>query len=246
MAEKVTELFDTLMNLSGRFVESQKGAWNHTAWLDFLAGLRKKGFELTDTMKTYVGSVMESMKKVYEASIATKRMEELISDIADQTVSFMKNTKGVWDQKEWESYLKDLQEKGIGLTDETRNYLGGVLEAARELYTIIPPLSKEEAPPVVKEEAPPLSKEEAPPVAKEEAPPLSKEEASPVAKEEAPPVAKEEASPVAKEEASPVAKEEAPPVSKKEAPPVSKKEAPPVSKKEAPPVSKKEAPKRKP
>jgi hypothetical protein len=170
MAEKVTELFDTLMNLSGKFVESQKGAWDHTAWLDFLTGLQKKGIELTDTMKTYVGSVMEFMKKVYDATIATKRMEKVMSDISDHTVNFFKNTKGVWDQKEWESFLKDLQEKGIGLTDETRNYLGGVLEAARELYTITPQLSKEEAPPVAKEEAPPVAKEEAPPVSKKEAP----------------------------------------------------------------------------
>jgi hypothetical protein len=146
MAEKVTEWFDTLMNLAGKFVESQRGAWDHTAWLDFLTGLQKKGFELTDTMKNYVGSVLESMKKVYETTLETKGMERTISDISNHTVSFMKTTKGIWDQKGWESFLKDLQEKGIGLTDETRNYLGGVLEAARELYTITPTVGKEEAP----------------------------------------------------------------------------------------------------
>ena len=162
MAEKVTELFDTLMKLSGRFVESQKGVWNHTAWLDFLTGLQKKGFELNDTMKNYVGSVLEFMKKIYDATVATKRMEKVMSDISDHTVNFFKNTKGVWDQKEWESFLKDLKEKGIDLTDETRNYLGGVLEAARELYTVIPPVAKEEAPPLSKEEAPPVAKKEAP------------------------------------------------------------------------------------
>jgi hypothetical protein len=218
MAEKVTELFDTLMNLSGKFVESQKGAWNHTAWLDFLAGIQKKGFELTDSMRTYIGSVLESMKKIYEATVATKRLEKVMSDISDHTVNFLKSTKGIWNQKEWESFLKDLQEKGIGLTDETRNYLGGVLEASRKLYTVTPQVSKEEAPLVAKEETPPLVKEEAPPMVKEEAPPVAKEEAPPVAKEEAPPVAKEEAPPVVKEEAPPVAKKEAPPVAKKEAP----------------------------
>ena len=193
MTEKVTELFDTLMNLSGRFVESQKGVWNHTAWLDFLSGIQKKGFELTDSMKTYIGSVLESMKKIYEASVATKRLEKVIADISDHTVSFMKSTKGIWNQKGWESYLRGLKGKGIDLTDETRNYLGGVLEAAREIYTITPQLSKKEAPQVAEEEAPLVVKEETPLVAKEEAPPVAQKETPTVAKKEPPTVAKKEA-----------------------------------------------------
>jgi hypothetical protein len=145
MAEKVTEWFDTFMNLAGKFVESQRGVWDNAAWTDFIAGLQKKGFELTDTMKNYAGSVLESMKRVYETTLQTKGMERSILDISDHTVSFMKTTKGIWDQKGWESFLKDLQKKGFTLTDEMRNYLGGVLAAARDLYAITPTAVREEA-----------------------------------------------------------------------------------------------------
>ncbi len=138
MAEKAMVGFDVLVDLAGKFVESQKGVWEHTAWLGFLSDVQKKGVELTDDTKTYLGLVLEGMKKVYEATAATK-------GISDLTVDFIKKTKGIWDQSGLEIYLKDLQKKGHDLTDETRSYIGEVIEASRKVYTVLPPLVKEEA-----------------------------------------------------------------------------------------------------
>ncbi len=138
---------DVLVDLAGKFVESQKGMADHTAWSDFLSDVQKKGIELSDEMKSNLALVLESMKKVYAATEATKGMENVMSDISDHTVNFMKKTKGVWDQPGWEAYLKDLQKKGIDLTDETRSYLGEILEASRKIYSVLPPIvSKAEAP----------------------------------------------------------------------------------------------------
>jgi hypothetical protein len=213
MAEKETGWFGALFDSAGRFVESQKAIWDHTAWLDFLAYLQKKGFELTDDIRTYIGTILETMKRIFEATVATKGLEKAMADISAHTLNFLKKTKGVWDQKGWESFLKDLQEKGINLTDETRNYLGRFLETSREIYVLSPLAGKKEAfiakgeMPVVKDEVPVVREEV--PVVKEEVP-VVKEEV-PAVKEEAP-VAKEEA-PAVKEE-MPATKEQAPVVKK--------------------------------
>ncbi len=159
MDEKGIPGFDVLIDLSRKFVESQKGVWDHTAWLDFLSDVQKKGIELSDDMKDYLGSVLESMKKVYETTTATRGMENVMSDISDLTTDFMKKTKGVWDQSGWETYLKELQKKGVEYTDESRSYFGEVLEAAKQLYTISPVVSKaEEKEPVKKEVKEPARK----------------------------------------------------------------------------------------
>ena len=139
MAEKVMGGFDSLIDLARKFVETQKGVWEHADWLNFLSDARKKGFELTSDMETYLGSALEAMKKVYEATSATKGMENVMSDISDLTVNFVKKTKGVWDQSGWEAFLTDFQKKGIDLTDEMISYFGEVLEAARSVYNIFPP-----------------------------------------------------------------------------------------------------------
>ncbi len=139
MAEKVMGGFDALIDLARKFVETQKGVWEHADWLHFLSDARKRGFELTDDMESYLGSVMEAMKKVYEATSATKGMENVMSDISDLSVNFVKKTKGVWDQSGWEAYLKDFQKKGIDLTDEMMSYCGEILQASKSVYTVLPP-----------------------------------------------------------------------------------------------------------
>ncbi len=134
MAQKALGGFDVLMDLAGNFIEAQKGVWDHSEWLDFLSEVQKKGIELFDNTKDYLGLVLEAMKEVYKAYISTKGMENVMSDMSVHTVNYMKKTKGVWDQDGWEAYLKDFQKKGIDLTDETSSYLVSVLDAARELY----------------------------------------------------------------------------------------------------------------
>ncbi len=96
------------------------------------------GVEMSDDMINYTGSVLEGMKKVYEATTSTKGMENTLSDISKHIVGFVKKTKGVWDQPDWEAFLKDLQKKGIDLTDKTSSYLGEVIEAAGKIYTTLP------------------------------------------------------------------------------------------------------------
>ena len=142
MAKKTMGGFDALVDLAGKFVESQKGAWDHTAWLNFVSDVQQKGLELSDDMKDNLGLVLESMKKFYSASADTKGIETVMANISNYTMDYFKKTKGVWNQSEWETYLSDVQKKGVELTDETRSYLGEVFESLQGFYTAFSPGEK--------------------------------------------------------------------------------------------------------
>ena len=143
MAKKTMGGFDVLVDLAGKFVESQKGVWDHTAWLNFVSDVQQKGLELSDDMKDNLGLVLESMKKFYSASIATKGIENVMAGISNYTIDYFKKTKGVWDQSQWEAYVNDIQKKGVELTDETKSYLGEISESLQEFYTLLSPVKKE-------------------------------------------------------------------------------------------------------
>ena len=138
--------FDVLVDLTSKFVESQKGAWDHTAWLNFVSDVQKKDLELSDDMTDNLGLVLESMKKFYSASTDIKGIETVMGGISDSTMDYFKKTKGVWDQSEWETYLNDVQKKGVELTDETRSYLKEVFESLQGFYTVFSPAEKETKP----------------------------------------------------------------------------------------------------
>jgi len=143
MAKKTMGGFDILVDLTSKFVEAQKGAWDHTAWLNFLSDVQKKGLELSDDMTDNLGLVLESMKKFYSASTAIKGIETAMAEISNSAIDYFKKTKGIWDQSQWETYLNNVQKKGIELTDETQSYLGEVFESLRGFYTVLSPDKKE-------------------------------------------------------------------------------------------------------
>ncbi len=146
MAEKTIRGFDILFDLAityvERFSKRPKEVWDHTAWLDFLLDTQKKGIEISDDIKTYFGLIMESMKNLYEASLATQGMEDVTLEIFKETLKFVKKTRGVYDPSEWEAFLKNLLKKNIHLTEESRTYLIKVLRAVIDIYTVSTPISE--------------------------------------------------------------------------------------------------------
>ncbi len=142
MAERVMRGFDILVSHARKFVESQKGEWDQTAWLDFTSDVQKLGFELSDDMMNYLSSTVESMKNLYNATTATERLRLSIEDIHDHVVSFLMKTRGVYDESEWKAFLKDLQKKGFDLTEETMSYLKEIFEAANDINLALLPITK--------------------------------------------------------------------------------------------------------
>ncbi|MBF0344983.1 MAG: hypothetical protein HQL06_12235 [Nitrospirae bacterium] len=140
MAKKMMGPFDELVELAAKFVEKQKGVWDHTAWLEFLAEVKKMGFETNEEMKAYLGTLLESMKKFYSVATSTEGITNALIGIAENTVGFVKKTNAMWDHNGWLEYIQEVKKKGVALTDETAKYLGSILESTKELY-VFPPIA---------------------------------------------------------------------------------------------------------
>jgi superoxide dismutase len=136
MAKQMMGQFDDLIKYAAKFVETQKGAWDHTAWVDFLADTEKKGYEMTNELKSYLGTTLESMRKFYTASSSTESIAASLKSISDDSVKFIKKTNGMWNHSEWESFLGEIQKKGISLSEETMRYTGNILESVKSLYAM--------------------------------------------------------------------------------------------------------------
>ncbi len=129
----ITKNMKNFMNMASTFVEKNKGGWDHEAWLSFITDVQKSGMEMCDDSKACAGAVLEAMQKYYKTTMETKGMESTMADVSDITIKFLKDTKGVWNNPEWEAYLKAMQEKGIKMNEETKAYLGTLLEASKQL-----------------------------------------------------------------------------------------------------------------
>ncbi len=135
-------IFDVLIKRASQFVEKQKGVWDHAAWLGFLSDIEKIGIDLTEEMQNNLGLVLVFMSKFYETSTDSDKM--IFEKVSEQTAMFVEQTKGTWDHLGWENFVKDLQQKGIHLTEETTVYLGEVLESTKNVYSSLPLTAKEE------------------------------------------------------------------------------------------------------
>ncbi len=136
MADVFTKGFEDLMKFTNEFIEKQKGTWDSDSWMSYMSDFSSKGFEITKDIQTNIESVADSMKKVYESMGKAKDIEKIMREITESVVEFVKKNQGTWDHAAWESFLKGLQDKGITMTKETTDYIGGILEAAKELYKV--------------------------------------------------------------------------------------------------------------
>ncbi len=175
-------IFDDLIKRAAQFVEKQKGVWDHSKWQGFAADIQKKGVKLTEEMQNYLGLVLESLKKFSSTSSAGReisgnistRAEKLVSSLSEQAATFVEKTRGKWEHLEWEKFLKDSQQRGIDLTEETMANLRGLLESAKKFYSSFALSAKEERKELEVEETPRVAVEKAP--EKEEKPSVKKKE----------------------------------------------------------------------
>ncbi|MBF0566139.1 MAG: hypothetical protein HQK89_12950 [Nitrospirae bacterium] len=128
-------MFGELINFSGRFVEQQKGVWDYFAWIDFLSEVKNKGIDITDEMRCYISSFLESMKKLYIASTANTGIRNVVMDTSMHVAEFARRTNGGWNTSDTETFINELQKKGIGITEETKHNIVGVIESAKNIYT---------------------------------------------------------------------------------------------------------------
>ncbi len=139
MAEKESTGFDLLFDLAITFIERQKSMLEYSSWMDYLLDMQKKGFEISDDMKTYLDSVIKTTTYLYETAMTTEGIEDVLLEIFEDTMKFLKKTKGVWDPIEWDAFLKDILKRNTDLNEETKTYFVNVLKAMRDIYSALPP-----------------------------------------------------------------------------------------------------------
>jgi hypothetical protein len=141
MASEKTATFEELTKLASDFVTSQKGMWDHTAWMDFLSHVQQKGIEISEDMQSMLGDLLEAMKEYHTAVSSTEDIEKAMSTVFDESVAFIKRQKGLWGHTEWEDFVKTMQENSRTWSEGTEAYLGGVLESLKAFYSLFPKAS---------------------------------------------------------------------------------------------------------
>ncbi len=57
--------FKDAINYAAKFIEKQKGNWDHIGWENFLKGVQKKGLKVTEETSSYLGDMLEAAKGIY-------------------------------------------------------------------------------------------------------------------------------------------------------------------------------------
>jgi len=163
MATTRTAPLEGLTKLASDFVTSQKGMWDHNAWVSLLSHLQQKGVEISEQMQPKLGELLEAMKEYHAAVSSTGDIEKAMSTVLNESVAFIQPQKGVWGHAEWEDFVKTMQQSTLTWSKGMESYLGGVLESLKAFYRLssAAPAKKSEPAPLatpVKKSAPPAAK----------------------------------------------------------------------------------------
>ena len=136
MATEKAPRLEDLTKMATDFVTRQKGLWDHVAWTDFLSNVQKKGYDVSGDMQRHLGEMVEAMKRFYSAAASTESMEKAMKAVVDDSVTFVKQHKGVWGHAEWEDFVKTVRQNTQSMSEGATSYLGGVLEAIKVVYPL--------------------------------------------------------------------------------------------------------------
>lgn len=138
MAAGTTTKFEELTKLATDFVTTRKGLWDHAAWMGFMSDLQAKGFDLSEEVQANLGTMLEAMKQFYTAAASTEHVEKAVKAVVSDSVTFVKQHKGIWDHSEWEDFVQTVERNTFSLSEGATAYLGGILEAVKTLYALSP------------------------------------------------------------------------------------------------------------
>lgn len=136
MVSEQTTRFEELTRLASDFVTSQRGMWDHTAWLSFLSNVQHKGVEITNDVQTRLGDLLEAMKEYHMAVSSTEDVEDAMSMVFNESVAFIKRQNGVWGHEEWEDFVETMHKNTHTWSVSMEAYLGGVLESLKSFYQL--------------------------------------------------------------------------------------------------------------
>ncbi|MBF0554144.1 MAG: hypothetical protein HQK96_06230 [Nitrospirae bacterium] len=126
--------FDDLINTVGKFVDMQKGTWDHLEWERLVSKVQRMGYEMSGDIIYNLGATVESLKKLYLSKTGKDDMLRIVTDVPKSIARFIDETKGMWEHADWLRLLEEIEKVGIAISEETQRYIGDMLEASRRLY----------------------------------------------------------------------------------------------------------------
>jgi hypothetical protein len=147
MATTKTAPCEELTKLASDFVTSQKGMWDHTAWMDFLSLVQQKGVDISEDTQSKLGDLLEAMKEYHTAVTSTEDIEKAMRTVFGESEAFIKRQKGVRGHAEWEDFVKTIQQHTRTWSEGTEAYLGGVVESRKSFYELFPTAPAQESAP---------------------------------------------------------------------------------------------------
>ncbi|MBF0318524.1 MAG: hypothetical protein HQL01_01790 [Nitrospirae bacterium] len=127
--------FDDLIKTIGKFVDIQKGTWDHLEWERLVSKVKQMGYEMSGDIMYNLGTSLEAFKKLYLSKTSKDDLNKIVADIPKSISSFIDETKGMWEHADWLRLLKEIEKAGVTLTEETQKYIGDLLEGAKRLYS---------------------------------------------------------------------------------------------------------------
>lgn len=162
MATARIATYEELTKLATNFVTTQKGFWDHAAWMDFVSSVQDKGFDISEEMQSNLGDLLGAMNRFYTACAATESIEKTMKAVVHDSVEFVNAHKGVWDHSDWEEFVKTAQQNTLSLSGGTTEYLGGVLESIKVLYALSPAVAAKKRTPAIRAKSSPESRPTSP------------------------------------------------------------------------------------
>ncbi|MBF0567373.1 hypothetical protein [Candidatus Magnetominusculus dajiuhuensis] len=126
--------FDDLINTVGKFVDMQKGTWDHLEWERLVSKVQRMGYEMSGDIVYNLGTTVESLKKLYFSKTSKDEMLRIVTDVPKGIARFIEETRGMWEHADWLRLLEDMEKVGIAISEDTQRYIGDMLEASRRLY----------------------------------------------------------------------------------------------------------------
>ncbi|KWT75938.1 hypothetical protein [Candidatus Magnetominusculus xianensis] len=127
--------FDDLISTVGKFVDVQKGAWDHLEWERLVSKVQRMGYEMSGDIIHNLGTTVESLKKLYITKTNKDDMLRVVTDIPKAIARFIDETRGMWEHADWLRLLKEVEKVGIAISEETQKHIGDMLEASKRLYS---------------------------------------------------------------------------------------------------------------
>ncbi|MBF0516186.1 MAG: diguanylate cyclase [Nitrospirae bacterium] len=127
----------TILSHSLQFVLQHTSGWGHSEWMEFLIALKEHGVFISKTVEPHVGAIIETLRKFYMLpQPKAGGIEEIMSLLCNETANFIVSNNGIWTIQDWESFLEDINSKGITLDNQASLLLLSIIEAAKSLYIL--------------------------------------------------------------------------------------------------------------